>query len=52
MNFSVNQVHQMYVAESLSESSHESTVTAASNAKAIGVNTYGAGNDKQFAFIY
>lgn len=51
-NFSVNQVHQMYVAESLSESSHESTVTSASNAKAIGVNTYGAGNDKQFAFIY
>lgn len=52
-NFSVNQVQHLYVAETLSETSHASTVTNASNAKTIGVNGISENSvKKEMYFVY
>lgn len=51
-NFSVNQVHNLFVVEALSQSSHESNVTPASNAKTLGINSFDGGNGKEMYFVY
>ena len=52
-NYSVNQNRQFYLATSLSEDTHVSTVTEASSAKAIGVNGITENSVKQFMyFVY